>query len=257
MKILVPVKPVADPNTKASTWLAAQQGRAEGITFVVSHFDLIALEEALRIRDKVPGEVVLVSVCKPEMIQQVRAAIAMGADRSVVIDPGEEKSWFQVAAALKKVADDEQPDMVMMGKQATDDDASQVGAMLADMLGWPQATYISKIELSDDNTKATVSREVDEGIEVMEVTLPAVITTDLRLNEPRYATLPNLMKAKRKPVAVLTSADLAGDDALKAGTDFESIAPPLPRPECKFLEGEPEEIAKELVQLLREEAKVI
>lgn len=208
MKILVPVKPVADPNTKASTWLAAQQGRAEGVAFVINHFDLIAVEEALRIREKVGGEVALVSICPPAMIQQVRSAIAMGADRSIVIDPQGEKSWYQVAAALKKIVDEQQPDMVMMGKQATDDDASQVGAMLAEMLDWPQATYVSRIELADGNRKAIVSREVDEGIEVMEIELPAIVTTDLRLNEPRYATLPNLMKAKKAPIDQRTWGEL-------------------------------------------------
>ncbi|MFH0982483.1 MAG: electron transfer flavoprotein subunit beta/FixA family protein [Planctomycetota bacterium] len=207
MKILVPVKPVADPNTKASTWLAAQNGRTEGVTFVINYFDLIALEEALRIREKVQGEVVLVSICKPEMLTQVRSAIAMGANRCTVLEPDGPKSWFQVAAALKKVVEKEQPNLVLMGKQATDDDASQVGPILAEMLDWPQATYVSKITLAADQTKATVAREVDEGIEVLEVDLPAVITTDLRLNEPRYATLPNLIKAKKVPIDQRVWAD--------------------------------------------------
>lgn len=208
MKILVPAKPVADPNTKTSSWLAAQQGQVDGVTFVINHFDLIAVEEAIRLRDRGEGEVVLVSICGPEMITQVRSAIAMGVNRSIVIDPDEPKSWFQIAAALAKVVEEEKPDLVLMGKQATDDDASQVGPMLAELLGWPQVTYASEITLTEDQSKAQVAREVDAGIEVLEVDLPAVITTDLRLNEPRYATLPNLIKAKRAPIDQRKWADL-------------------------------------------------
>jgi len=250
MKILVPVKPVADPDTKASTWLAAQEGRTEGVTFVINHFDLIAVEEALRIRDNVQGEVVLVSICKPDMITQVRSAIAMGADRCIVIEPDEPKSWFQVAAVLKKVVDEEQPDLVLMGKQATDDDASQVGPILAEMLGWPQTTYASKMTLADDKSKLTVFREVDEGIEVVEVDLPAIITTDLRLNEPRYATLPNLIKAKRAPI-----------DQRKWG-DLGVTAEPLTRVEGHELASERGggvtmvEDAGALVELLREQKAI-
>jgi electron transfer flavoprotein beta subunit len=209
MKILVPVKPVADPVTKPHTWLTAQEGRTEGVTFVISYFDLIALEESLRIRDKIPSEIVLVSICRPEMITQVRSAIAMGADRCVVIDPEGPTSWYQTAEALSKIINEEQPDLVMIGKQATDDDACQVGSILAEMLGWPQATYASKIDIAEDTSTATVEREVDDGIEVVEVDLPAVITTDLRLNEPRYATLPNLIKAKKAPIDQRKWADLA------------------------------------------------
>lgn len=200
MKILVPVKPVADPITKAQTWRQAQEGRTEGVTFVINYFDLIALEEAVRIRERHGGEVVLVSVCKPEMVTQVRGAIALGADRSIVIEPEGRPSWHQIALVLKKIAEEVQPDLVLMGKQATDDDASQVGPILAEMLGWPQATYASQITISDDKQRLTAAREVDEGVEVLEVELPAVVTTDLRLNEPRYATLPNLIKAKKAPI---------------------------------------------------------
>ncbi len=225
MKILVPVKPVADPNTKASSWLAAQQGKEEGITFVINDFDLIALEEAIRIRDKIQGEVVLVSICKPDRTTQVRSAIAMGVNRSIVIEPDGEKSWFQTAAALKKVVDEEQPDMVLMGKQATDDDAAQVGPILAELLGWPQATYASEITVAEDKSKATVAREVDDGIEVLEVDLPAVITTDLRLNEPRYATLPNLIKAKKAPIDQRAWSDWGIDaEALAKVAGYEMAA---------------------------------
>jgi electron transfer flavoprotein beta subunit len=208
MKILVPVKPVADPKTKAHAWLAAQEGRTEGVAFEICYFDLIALEQAIRIRDQVQGEVVLVSICRPEMITHVRQAIAMGANRSIVIEPDGPKSWFQIASALESVVRQEQPDLVLMGKQATDDDASQVGPMLAELLDWPQATYASQITLSADRSKATVAREVDEGIEVLEVAFPAVITVDLRLNEPRYATLPNLIKAKKAPIEQRRWGDL-------------------------------------------------
>ena len=209
MKILVPIKPVADPNTKAQTWIQAQEGRTEGVAFVSNYFDLIALEEAVRIRDRIGGEVILVSVCRSEMITQIRSAIALGANRSIVIEPQGRPSWQQIAAVLKKMVDEVQPDLVLMGKQATDDDASQVGAVLAEMLGWPQATYASEITVSDDRRKLTVAREVDEGVEVLEVELPAVVTTDLRLNEPRYATLPNLIKAKKAPLDQRQWSDLA------------------------------------------------
>ena len=219
MKILVPVKPVADPGTKAQTWMQAQEGRTEGVNFVINYFDLIALEEAVRIRDRIGGEVILVSICRPEMITQVRSAIALGANRSIVIEPEGRPGWSQIAAALKKIVDEEKPDIVLMGKQATDDDASQVGPILAEMLGWPQATYASEVKISDDRKRVTAAREVDEGVEVIEVELPAVITTDLRLNEPRYATLPNLIKAKKAPLDQRKWADL-GLGAAPAQTEL-------------------------------------
>ncbi|MCP4592350.1 MAG: electron transfer flavoprotein subunit beta/FixA family protein [bacterium] len=250
MKILVPVKPVADPNTKASTWLAAQQGTAEGITFVINDFDLIALEEAIRIRERGEGEVVLVSICAPDMLTQVRSAIAIGANRSIVVEPDGEKSWFQIAAALRTIVDEEQPDLVLMGKQATDDDASQVGAILAEMLGWPQATYASEITVADDQSKLTVAREVDDGIEVLEVDLPAIVTTDLRLNEPRYATLPNLIKAKRAPIDQRKWGDLGVEaDAL---TNIEGYELAAERGGAVTMV----EDAKALVDLLREQKAV-
>ena len=208
MKILVPVKPVADPSTKAQTWMQAQEGRTEGVSFVINYFDLIALEEAVRIRDRAGGEVILFSVCRPEMVTQVRSAIALGADRSIVVEPEGRPSWSQIALALKKIVEEVKPDLVLMGKQATDDDASQVGPILAEMLGWPQATYASEVKVSDDGKRVTAAREVDEGVEVLEVELPAVVTTDLRLNEPRYATLPNLIKAKKAAIDQRNWADL-------------------------------------------------
>ncbi|MCK4658070.1 MAG: electron transfer flavoprotein subunit beta/FixA family protein [Phycisphaerae bacterium] len=225
MKILVPVKPVADPNTKANSWLAAQQKGADGVTMVINDFDLIALEEALRIRDKIQSEVVLVSICEPGMITQVRSAVAMGANRSIVIESEGEKSWFQIAAALRKIVEQEQPDIVLMGKQATDDDASQVGPILAELLDWPQATYASQITIAEDQSKATVAREVDDGIEVLEVGLPAIITTDLRLNEPRYATLPNLIKAKKAPIDQRKWSDLGIDAGSLTQVEGYELAP--------------------------------
>lgn len=228
MKVLVTVKPVADPNTAPSAWIALQQaartdtvGRANptvsarppvtvgDINFVANYFDLIAVEQAIRLKDNGVTDICVVSVTGDDHLAQVRSAIAMGADRAVLIDPeGKKLGWYQIAAALKHVVDKEKPDFVLMGKQATDDDASQVGPILAGMLGWPQATFVSEMKFSADKSRVTVGRETDEGVEVLDVKLPALMTCDLRLNEPRYATLPNLIKSKKAPIERLKFAEL-------------------------------------------------
>ena len=214
MKVLVTVKPVADPNTSPSAWINHQDGKeVTDINFVANYFDLIAVEQAIRLKDHGVDDICIVSITGDERVAQVRSAIAMGADRAVLIDPeGRRLGWRQIAAAIKHVVDAEKPDFVLMGKQATDDDASQVGPLLAAMLGWPQATFVSEMTFDDDRSRVTVGRETDEGVEVLDVKLPAVITCDLRLNEPRYATLPNLIRSKRAPMQRLTFAELGLPD---------------------------------------------
>lgn len=201
MKVLVTVKPVADPNTPPAAWIASQEGKSSSINYVANYFDLIAVEQAIRLKDSGVTDICVVSVTTEELAAQVRSALAMGANRAILIDPeGKRPDWFQIAAALKAVIEREKPDFVLMGKQATDDDASQVGSILAGMLGWPQATFVSELAFNADKTAVRVGRETDEGVEVLDVRLPAIITCDLRLNEPRYATLPNLIKSKKAPM---------------------------------------------------------
>ena len=213
MKVLVPVKPVADPNTAPAAWIKSETGEEDTTNYVANYFDLIAVERAIRLKDIGVDDICIVSVTDDSKLAQVRSAIAMGANRAVLIDPqGRKPGWFQIAAVLKHVVDKEQPSMVLMGKQATDDDASQVGPLLAGMLGWPQATFVSEMTVNEDRTRVECGRETDEGVEVIDVKLPAVITCDLRLNEPRYATLPNLIKSKKAPMERLKFSDLGIDD---------------------------------------------
>lgn len=224
MKVLVTVKPVADPNTAPAAWIASQQGKDEGINYVANYFDLIAVEQAIRLKDAGVDDICVVSITSDAMMAQVRSAIAMGAHRAVLIDPEDRRlDWRQLAATLKFVVEKEQPAFVLMGKQATDDDASQVGSILAGMLGWPQATFVSEMHLSDDRTRVRVGRETDEGVEVLEVKLPAVITCDLRLNEPRYATLPNLIKSKKAPLERFKFSELGIDPEPKVTVERHGL----------------------------------
>lgn len=230
MKVLVTVKPVADPNTAPNAWISHQRGDSGGagadINFVANYFDLIAVEQAIRLKDDGVTDICVVSVTGDDHLAQVRAAIAMGVGRAVLIDPeGKRLGWHQIAAALKHVIDKEKPDFVLMGKQATDDDASQVGPILAGMLGWPQATFVSEMKFSSDKSRVTVGRETDEGVEVLDVKLPAVITCDLRLNEPRYATLPNLIKSKKAPIERLKFSQLGLSDAAKVSVERYELPP--------------------------------
>jgi electron transfer flavoprotein beta subunit len=235
MKVLVTVKPVADPNTAPSAWIASQEGNEEGVNFVANYFDLIAVEQAIRLREIGVEEICLLSVTHESKMAQIRSAIAMGADRSILIDAeGKKLDWYQIAAAFKKIIEREQPAFVLMGKQATDDDASQVGPILAHMLGWPQATFVSELEFNSDKTRVKVGRETDEGVEVLDVALPAIITCDLRLNEPRYATLPNLINSKPKPVEWIKYADLGGPAEAKVTVEHHAI-PPGRGGECKMV----------------------
>ncbi len=210
MKILVPIKRVVDANVKVRIKSDGSGVDVENLKMAMNPFDEIAVEEAIRIKERGGcEEIVAVSVGGPRTPETLRTALAMGADRAVHILAEGEVQPLEVAKLLRAVVAREEPQLVIMGKQAIDDDSNQTPQMLAALLGWPQATYASRITLEDG--EAEVAREVDEGIEVLRVRLPAVISVDLRLNEPRYASLPNIMKAKRKPIDQLTPQELGVD----------------------------------------------
>ena len=210
MKILVAVKRVVDFNVKVRVRSDGTGVDIANVKMSMNPFDEIAVEEAVRLKEKgVVTEVVAVSCGVTQCQETLRTAMAIGADRAILVETAEELQPLAVAKILKALVDKEQPGLVILGKQAIDDDANQVGQMLAALAGLPQATFASKVEVAGG--KAKVTREVDGGLETLEVTLPAVVTTDLRLNEPRYVTLPNIMKAKKKPLENIKPADLGVD----------------------------------------------
>ena len=198
MKILVTVKRVPDPETVIKIAPDGAGIVTDNVKWVVNPFDEIAIEEALRIKEKAGGaDVVLVSIGQKTAQEQLRTGLAMGADRAILVLAEQALEPLAVARVLAKLVEGEKPDLVLMGKQAIDDDSNCAGQMLAELLGWPQATFASKVEL--DGKSAKVTREVDGGLETLGVALPAIVTADLRLNEPRYASLPGIMKARKKP----------------------------------------------------------
>jgi electron transfer flavoprotein beta subunit len=210
MKILVPVKRVVDYNVKVRVKADGTGVDIANVKMSMNPFDEIAIEEAVRLKEKgVATEVVAVSCGVTQCQETLRTAMAIGADRAILVETTEELQPLAVAKLLKALADKEQPGLIILGKQAIDDDANQTGQMLAALADWPQATFASKVEVADG--KAQVTREVDGGLETLSISLPAVVSTDLRLNEPRYVTLPNIMKAKKKPLDTLTPADLGVD----------------------------------------------
>jgi electron transfer flavoprotein beta subunit len=210
MKILVPVKRVIDYNVKPRVKLDGSGVDLTNVKMSMNPFDEIAVEEAIRLREKgVATEVVAVSIGVQKAQDTLRTALAMGADRAILIMTDQEVEPLGVAKLLKAVMDEEQPGLVLLGKQAIDDDSNQTGQMLAALAGRPQGTFASKIEVSGD--RVAVTREVDGGLETVSLALPAIVTTDLRLNEPRYASLPNIMKAKTKPLAQKAPADYGVD----------------------------------------------
>jgi electron transfer flavoprotein beta subunit len=212
MKVLVPVKRVVDYNVKVRVKTDGSGVDIANVKMSMNPFDEIACEEAIRLREAGKAlEIVAVSMGEAKCQETLRTALAMGADRAILVETSIELQPLAVAKLLKAIVDKEQPGLVLMGKQAIDDDSNQTPQMLAALLGWPQATFVSKLQLDGDS--ASVSREVDEGLEQLKVKLPAVISVDLRLNEPRYASLPNIMKAKKKPVDVLKPEDLGVDAA--------------------------------------------
>jgi electron transfer flavoprotein beta subunit len=209
MKILVPLKRVPDPDTRIRIHPNGATVDLDGVKFAVNPFDAIALEEALRIKERLADvEIVVATIGGDECVEQLRAGLAMGADRALLVRNSEALDSLAIAKALVAIYRREQPAFVLMGKQAIDDDSNQVGQMLAALLGVGQATFVSRLELLENNTKARCARETDSGIETVTVTLPAVITSDLRLNEPRYVSLPGIMKAKKKPLEELNWTDL-------------------------------------------------
>jgi electron transfer flavoprotein beta subunit len=249
MKILVPVKRVVDYNVKVRVKSDQTGVELAGVKMAMNPFDEIAVEEAVRLKEKgVATEIVAVSVGPAQASETIRTALAMGADRGILVETNVTTEPLAVAKILKALADKEQPGLFILGKQAIDDDMNATGQMLAALLGWSQGTFASKIELADG--RATVTREVDGGLETVSLTMPAVVTADLRLNEPRYASLPNIMKARKKPIDVMKPEDL-GVDPTPRLTVLKVTEPP------KRQAGKKVGSVAELVDKLRNEAKVI
>jgi len=210
MKVLVPVKRVVDYNVKIRVKSDGSGVELANVKMSMNPFDEIAVEEAIRLKEAGKVEEIIVVSVGPQQAQEtLRTALAMGADRAILVKVDEAVEPLSVAKLLKGVVDAEQPGLVILGKQAIDDDANQTGQMLSALLGWSQATFASKLELDGDSAKVT--REVDGGLQILDIKMPAIITTDLRLNQPRYASLPNIMKAKKKPLDEKSAADLGVD----------------------------------------------
>ncbi|MGB4914000.1 MAG: electron transfer flavoprotein subunit beta/FixA family protein [Candidatus Dechloromonas phosphoritropha] len=249
MKILVPVKRVVDYNVKIRLKADGTGVDLANVKMSMNPFDEIAIEEAVRLKEAgVATEVIAVSCGLAACQETLRTAMAIGADRGILVETDVELEPIAVAKLLKALCDREQPKLVICGKQAIDDDANQTGQMLAALAGWPQATFASKVVIADG--KATVTREIDGGLETLEMLLPAVVTSDLRLNEPRYATLPNIMKAKKKKLDTVKPAELGVDVAPRL-TVLKVSEPPKRSAGVKVAD------VAELVNKLKNEAKVI
>ena len=251
MKVLVPVKRVVDYNVKIRVKTDGSGIELANVKMSMNPFDEIGVEEAVRMKEKgTATEVVVVSIGPAKAQETIRTALAIGADRGILVETPEGATVEPLAVAkiLQAIAVLEKPDIIVLGKQAIDDDANQTGQMFAALMGWPQATFASKVVIADG--KATVTREIDGGLETVEMKLPAVVTTDLRLNEPRYATLPNIMKAKKKPLDTLKPADL-GVDVTPRLTTLKVAEPPKRAGGVKVAD------VKQLVDKLKNEAKVI
>ena len=217
MKVLVPVKRVLDYNVKPRVKADGTGVDLANVKMSMNPFDEIAVEEAIRLKDRAGvTEIVVVSIGEPKAAETIRTALAMGADRGILVTSETKVEPLGVAKLLAKIVEEEAPDLVVLGKQAIDDDNNQTGQMLAGLLGWGQGTFASKVEIADGS--AVVTREVDGGLETDTLKLPAIVTTDLRLNEPRYASLPNIMKAKSKPMVTKTAADYGVDVAPRLTT---------------------------------------
>ena len=251
VKFLVPLKRVPDPDTRIRVKPDGSGIVTDGIKYAVNPFDAIALEEALRLKERLgTGEVIVASIGGEEGVEQLRVGLAMGADRAVLVRVFGELDSLAIAKVLAALYRRERPDLVLMGKQAIDDDSNQAGQMLAGLLSLPQATFVSKLELLDANARARCARETDAGIETLIVPLPAVITADLRLNEPRYVSLPGIMKAKKKPLEELTAEQLDVD--VKSRTTVLSLEAPPKRKSGVLVRS-----VDELIDKLRNEAKVL
>ena len=250
MKTLVTVKRVPDPETTIRVKPDGSGIVTDNVKYVINPFDEIAIEEALRIKEKLSGEVILVSIGAKVVTEQLRTGLAMGADRAVLILCEQELDSLAVARVFAKLIENEKPELVLMGKQAIDDDSNQAGQMLAALLGWPQATFASKVELAADQKSVQVTREVDGGLETVGFALPGIITADLRLNEPRYASLPGIMKARKKEIKEIPIADLGAD--VTPRLKVLKLEPPAKKQAGKKLET-----VQALVDSLHTEAKVI
>ena len=249
MKVLVPVKRVVDYNVKVRVKPDGSGVETANVKMSMNPFDEIAVEEAMRLKEAgVATQIVVVSIGTAQCQETLRTALAIGADRAILVETAAEVQPLAVAKLLKAIVAREQPGLVIMGKQAIDDDSNQTGQMLAALLNWSQATFASKLKVSGPS--AEVTREVDGGLETISIKLPAVVTTDLRLNEPRYVTLPNIMKAKKKPLETLTPEALGVDVAPRLKT--LKVQEPPKRSAGKLVKS-----VQELVEKLRSEAKVI
>jgi len=249
MKVLVPVKRVIDYNVKIRVKADQTGVETANVKMSMNPFDEISVEEAVRMKEAgTASEVIAVSIGAQQSQETIRTALAMGADRGILVQTDEQVEPLAVAKILKVLVDRESPDLVIAGKQAIDDDSNQTGQMLAALLGWSQATFASEIKLGDGS--AQVTREIDGGLETIKVSLPAVVTVDLRLNEPRYASLPNIMKAKKKPIDMLTPEEVGVDISPRLAT-LKVVEPP------KREAGVKVETVAELVDKLKNEAKVI
>ncbi len=249
MKILVPVKRVVDYNVKVRVKTDGSGVETAGVKMSMNPFDEIAVEEAVRLKEKgAATEIVAVSLGVAQCAETIRTALAMGADRGILVESDADLQPLAVAKMLAAIVRQEDPKLVILGKQAIDDDMSATGQMLAALLGWPQGTFASKLAI--EGGRIAVTREVDGGLETVDLALPAIVTTDLRLNEPRYASLPNIMKARKKPIVTMKPADLGVDPAPRL--TVLSVAEP-PKRKAGVKVGS----VAELVSKLRTEAKVI
>src|SRR2546422_1612097 len=251
MKLLIPVKRVVDFNVKVRVKPDGTGVDVSNVKMSMNPFDEIAVEEAVRLKEKgVATEIVVVSCGVAACQETLRTALAIGADRAILVQTDVELQPLAVAKLLKALVDKEQPQLVILGKQAIDDDANQTGQMLAALLDWPQATFASKVELAGDQKSVQVIREVDGGLETVRFSLPGIITADLRLNEPRYASLPGIMKARKKEIKEIPVAELGVD--ISPRLKIHKVDPPT-----KKEAGKKVETVQELLNLLHTEAKVI
>jgi len=249
MKILVPVKRVVDYNVKIKVKSDNSGVDLENTKMSMNPFDEIAVEEAVRLKEKkICDEIIAVSIGSAKSEETLRTALAVGADKGILIETEEEVQPLEVAKILKEIIKKNNPDLVLMGKQAIDDDSNQTGQMLAALLGWPQGTFTSKLEIN--GKKINITREIDGGLETLGMELPAIVTTDLRLNEPRYASLPNIMKAKQKPIEKTTPGDLNIEIKQRLKT-LEVTEPPKKEAGIKV------DSVQELISKLHEKEKVI
>ena len=249
MKILVSVKRVVDYNVKIKIKSDNSGVDLENVKMAMNPFDEIAVEEAVRLKEKnICKEIIAISIGSQKSEETIRTALAMGADKGILVETNEDVQPLEVAKILNEIVKKNNPDLVLMGKQAIDDDSNQTGQMLAALLGWPQGTFASKLEIN--NQEINVTREIDGGLETLAIKLPAVVTTDLRLNEPRYASLPNIMKAKQKPIERIKPSDLNVD--IKQRIKILEVTEP-PKKETGFKVKDVEE----LISKLHNDEKVI